>query len=359
MTEPAIASIAMALALASTDAAGAEVCPPTGEPWLRIAFGSEGFDAALRARVMEQLGADLRDHRVVVCSAVGSADAVEGSGGPTPLADISLALSPGPMLSLEVRDAVTDKRLARELPLAGVPRDALALSIALAAEELLHASWIEAALAPQSAAAPTPLAERKAIPPVVREVNAAEIARMPQVAAAKPTWMAEAALLGAAEHATGGQTDLGADARFSWGGRLAVSSRAGFRVAPDVSSAHGVIRGRELLAGLGVDYAVVPRDAVWGGEIGVRADLLDVQFTGVASSASGGARGESGSRLGAILSGALGGWVQIGGPWRVVAEAIVGAPIHAVTASDSGSTATGVSGVEVGGELGVGATLSK
>ncbi len=356
MTEPAIASIAMALALASTDAAGAEVCPPAGAPWLRVTFGSEGFEPALRARVMEQLGADLHGHRVALCDA---ADAANTPAGATPLADISLALSAGAVLSLEVRDAVTDKRLARDLPLSSVPRDALALSIALAAEELLHASWIEAALAPPHSDTPSPLVGLKPVPPVVREVNAAEVARMPQVAGATHELMAEAALLLAAEHATGGQTDLGADARFSWGGRLAVSSRAGFRVAPDVNSAHGVISGREFLAGLGLDYAVVPRDAVLGGEVGIRADLLDVQFTGVASAASAGVRGGSGSGLGAILSGALGGWIRIGATWRVIAEAIVGAPIHAVTASDSGSTATGVSGVDLGGELGVGATLSK
>jgi hypothetical protein len=339
----------MALALARSDAAEAEVCPPTGAPWLRVSFGSEGFEPSLRARVMEQLGADLRGHRVVLC------DASEAPGG-SPLADVALALSPGPVLSLEVRDAVTEKRLARDLPLGGVPRDALALSIALAAEELLHASWIEAALAPPDESAPTVHVGLKPVPPAVREVNAIEVARMPQVAGMTHGLTAQAALMAAAEHATGGQTDFGADAGFSLGGRLAVSARAGFRLAPDVQSAHGVVHGRELLAGLGLDYAVVARDAPWGAELGMRAELLDVQFAG---SASAGARAESGSEFGVILGGALGGWIQIYAPWRLVAETLVGAPIHAVTASDSGSPATGVSGLAVGLGFGVAATLSR
>jgi hypothetical protein len=340
----------MALALALSDAAEAEVCPPAGAPWLRVSFGSEGFEPPLRARVMEQLGADLRGHRVALC------DASEAPAGGSPLADVALALSPGPVLSLEVRDAVTEKRLARDLPLGGVPRDALALSIALAAEELLHASWIEAALAPPDEGAPSARVGLKPVPPAVREVNAIEVARMPQVAGMTHSLTAQAALMAAAEHATGGQTDFGADAAFSLGGRLAISARAGFRLAPDVQSAHGVVHGRELVAGLGLDYAVVPRDAPWGAELGARAELLDVQFTG---SAGAGAHGESGSEFGVILGGALGGWIQIYAPWRLVAETLVGAPIHAVTALDSGSTATGVSGLALGLELGVAATLSR
>jgi hypothetical protein len=348
ITEPAIASFAMALVLAFTEAAGAAVCPPAGAPWLRVAFGGDGFEPGLRARVMEQLGADLGGHRVALC------EATEATDGESPLADIALSLAPGPVLSLEVRDAVTDKRLARDLPLASLPRDALALSIALAAEELLHASWIEAALAPPDT--PSPRAPQKPVPRVVREINAAEIAHMPEVASTTPGLTAQAALLAAAQYATGGQADFGADARFSWGGRLALSARAGFRLAPDVPSAHGSVSGRELLAGLGLDYALVPRDAAWGADVGLRADFLDVQFAGVAAQ---GAQSMSGSKLAAVVGGTLGGWIQIHPPWRLVAETLVGTPVHAVTASDSGSTTTGVSGVVLGFELGVGATLSK
>jgi hypothetical protein len=338
----------VALALACSGAAAAEVCPPAGASWLKITFAGEGFERPLRTRVLEQLGADLDGHRVVLCEA---STVAETTGGATALAEVTLDLSPRSVLSLEVRDAVTDKRLVRDLSLASVPRDALALSIALAAEELLHASWIEAALEPLESPAP-PVGQRP-VPPVVREVNADQIARMPDLARARSP-VAQAALLVAAEGASGGQKDLGADIRLASQGRVAAGVRAGYRLAPDVHSAHGVVHGHELLLGLGIAYSLVPREAFWGGDVGVRVDVLDVQFTGVAAP---GAQGESGSAFGAVMSGALGGWVRIGAPWRLVAETTVGTPIHAVTASDSGSTATGLSGVEVGVALGLAATL--
>ncbi len=352
---PAIASIAVALALACTDPAGADVCPPAGGAWLRVAFAGDGFTPALRARVIEQLGAEFHGHSLALCEA---SEVSAASAGAPPLADIALALSPESVLSLEVRDAVTGKQITRELALGGVPRDALALSITLAAEELVHASWIEAALAPPPA--PAAPAGVQPVPAPVLEVNAVEVARMPEVARSQHSWMAQAAVLGAAEGSSGGQTDLGGDVSFALGGRLAMGARVGLRVAPDVKSAHGSVRGRELLAGLGVAYAIVPRDAPWGGDIGVRADLIDVEFSGVAASGAPGAGAitvREGAALGAMMSGTLGGWARLGGPWRIVADAAVGAPIHSVTASDAHETATGVSGITLGLALGVGVTL--
>jgi hypothetical protein len=353
------------------------VCPPAGTSWLRVTFAGDAFGAPLRARVIEQLGADLRRHGLAACekterAADTTAEPVEGA----PLAEIGLTLSPDAVLSLEVRDAVTDKRMTRDLPLASVPRDALALSITLAAEELLHASWIEAALAPPPsaalpAAAATAITRPKPVPAAVQAMNAETIVRLspgPEAERATPTtMMAQAALLGAVERSTGGsavagQTDLGGDVRFSYGGRLAMSARFGIRAAPDVTSVHGAVHGSELLAGLGLAYAIVPRKASWGGELGVRADALDVTFSGIASpSASAGesAKGASGSALGAVVSGVVGGWGRLGGPWRVVAETTLGAPVRAVTASDAGAKATGIAGVSVGVGLGIAATLAE
>jgi hypothetical protein len=334
------------------DLARGDVCPARGESWLRVAFAGDGFTPALRARVIEQLGAEFHAHNLGLC---------EASGAPTdppPLADIVLALSTEAVLSLEVRDALTDKRIARELRLASVPRDALALSITLAAEELVHASWIEAALEPPPAPAIPPVPQP--VPAAVRELNAREIAAMPQAPRAAHAWLAEAAVMGAGEWAAGGQTDLGGDVRFTLGGRLAMTALAGLRLAPSVSSPNGTVHGQELLAGAGVSYSIVPRDAVWGGDVGIRAELIDVKFSGTAAetpSAGTNIRELQGAALGAILSGTVGGWARIGGPWRIVGEAAVGAPVHAVTATDTRQTATGVSGVTLGLALGVGAAL--
>ncbi len=367
MTRAAILAIAAALTLAWALAAKADPCPAPGAAWLRVIFEGDVLTPSLRARVLEQLGADLRAHGMAVCQVAAEA-AAEGA---PPLATITLSLSPEAVLSLEVGDAVTGKRMLRDLPLRAVPRDALGLSIALAAQELLHASWIEAALVPPPATPAPP--DLPPVPQGVREVDAAEVARAgakaaSQTAHANETAGApagagvaregasttEIALLAAGDATTSGESDLGGDLRLAWGRRLTVGVRAGFRVNHDASAPHGTVRGDQLLVGAGLAYAVVPREARAGVEVGVRADLVDVQFSGVAGP---GAQGTSGAQLGAVASGRVGGWVGVGGPWRLVGDAAAGVPLRPVTASDAGRTVTGLSGAVFGLAFGLGLLL--
>jgi hypothetical protein len=343
----AVATIAGAVACAGdASAAEASVCPAEATPWLRLAFAGDGFTAPLRALVVEQLGADLRRNGLSLCEAPGAAQA------PPPLVDIDLALTSEEVLSLDVRDAVTDKRMTRDVPLRSVPADARALSITLATEELLHASWIETAFA--QAPSPAPPVGVRPVPPAVQEVNAGEVARMAVAHATVSSRFIQAALLAAVEHETGGQTGVGPDLRLAWGGRFAIGGRIGFRFAPDASSTHGSVHSRTILGGLGLAYSPVARDGALGGDLGVRADLLDVRFSATPSS---GARASSGSALGVVVSAVVGGWARLGGAWRLVAEASLGAPVRPVSATDAGATATGVSGVSVGGAIGVAASL--
>src|SRR5580693_9124943 len=85
MKSAAIASIAVALAW--TDLARADVCPDPGVAWLRVAFAGDGFTPALRARVIEQLGAEFHAHSLALC------EASSAPSEPPPLADIVLALT--------------------------------------------------------------------------------------------------------------------------------------------------------------------------------------------------------------------------------------------------------------------------
>jgi hypothetical protein len=342
----ALATVAGAVACAGdASAADGSVCPPAGTPWLRVGFAGDGFAAPLRALVVEQLGADLHRNGLALCEA-GAAQ------GPPPLVDIDLALTSDLVLSLDVRDAVTDKRMTRDVPLRSVPADARALSITLATEELLHASWIEAALAqPPSPASPVGL---RPVPPAVQEVNAGEVARMPVAHATSSPRFIQTALLAAVEHETGGQTGVGPDLRLAWGGRFAIGGRVGFRFAPDVSSAHGSVHSRTILGGPGLAFSPTARDGALGGDFGVRADVLDVRFSATASS---GARASSGSAFGVVVSAVVSGWARLGGAWRLVAEASLGAPVRPVSATDDGATATGVSGLSIGGAIGVAASL--
>ncbi|HEX4445971.1 MAG TPA: hypothetical protein VH044_04520, partial [Polyangiaceae bacterium] len=162
------------------------------------------------------------------------------------------------------------------------------------------------------------------------------------------------ALLAAGGGASSGESELGGDLRFAWGGRFAIGARVGFRELHDVVRVHGVIHGQDLQAGVAASYAFVPRTASWGGEVSLRADLVDVRFSGVAAP---GASGRSDSALGAVVSGALGGWAKLGGPFRAVADAAVGTPLHSVSALDAGDKVTGISGVTFGLALGLGVSL--
>jgi hypothetical protein len=315
----------------------ADTCPPAHGPWLRVGLDGDAFTAPLRARVLEQMAADLGERGIATCPTP-----VDGA----PLGDVRLTFTRPSTLSIDLRDDVTQKQVSRTLSLAGVPRDALGLSIALAAEELLHASWIEAALTPEPT--PGPVVVAAPVPAAIVESNARVVAQIPRAA------VAYASIMAAADHATGGQTALGADIRLMWGGRFALGVRVGARAALDTTSEHGSIRQRELLLGIAGAYALVPRDARWGGEIFARVDALDLQLSAVASP---GAEASSGSALAAVATGGVGGWLRLGGSWRAILEGGAGAPIHGVSATDEGHTSTGLTGATFSVALGIGSAL--
>jgi hypothetical protein len=322
------------------------------------------FAPWLRARVLQQLTTDLELRGVAVCVTPAASGA---------LAEVRITLTRPSALTIEVRDRVRDERFTREISLASVPSDALGLSIAATAEELLYASWAESALARPStepAAAPTPTPSPGANPtapapppveaatsnpaPDVEEPEERAARTEPPSSSPRSAAAARAYLLAASDTAIQGETALGADAGIDWGGRATLGARAGFRVAPDASSPHGAIRMREGIFGLVGAVDLAAPEAAWGGALVGHGDLLYVEFDGVASS---GARAMSGSAAGLLLSGGLRGWVRIGSSWRLVGEATGGAPLHAVTASDAGAVVTGIRGVVMGLALGVGMRL--
>ncbi|HEX4448904.1 MAG TPA: hypothetical protein VH044_19320, partial [Polyangiaceae bacterium] len=55
------------------------MCASPRAPWLRVTFGGDAFAAPLRARVLQQLGADLTGHGIALCEASGEPSG-EGSG---------------------------------------------------------------------------------------------------------------------------------------------------------------------------------------------------------------------------------------------------------------------------------------
>jgi hypothetical protein len=361
------ALVAGILFFASGARADGSRCAP-GFPWVRLSLEGASFREPLRASVRREIASDLERRGLGVC---------DGAAAERPVAELRITLAEGEPLangarpdvtaaapslsvSFELRDEASGERISRELSLAGVPSDALELSIAVAAEELLHAKWTQDSVArspsvvaahsaastplsaPPNPATPdrrvrdaAPLSESRPEPPGSGGARTGEESPSPE----SDPRTTDVGLLAASDTATAGAATFGADFGVAWGGRATIGARAGFRLAPPIASPHGAIVVREGLLRITGAVALVPRRSKWGGEIIVHGDLLYVALEGVASSS---ARALSGSASGIVLGGGLGGWVKIARSWSLVGEVTGGAPLYAVTASDSGTVVTGI-----------------
>ncbi len=163
------------------------------KPWVLVTLVTSPTPTAFSAAVLAELRAGLRPSSIDVCESAGSTT--------EPLAQLSIAEVSGSasQYRLDVTDSVTHKRVARDLSLEKLPADGRALALAVAAEELLRASWAELALrGPHSA--------QTAAPPEVRAVVESEPA--PPEPARFKAFGARLAF----EHFRGGQTHFGGDA---------------------------------------------------------------------------------------------------------------------------------------------------
>ena len=112
-------------------------CGDSGRPWVRIP--AEELPASL-GDFVSLLRAELASRGFELCTS-------DPSGGPPPLATVRVSSGPDAVaLTVDVRDAVTEKQVRRDVALGGIPADGQPLTLALAADELLRASWAELTL---------------------------------------------------------------------------------------------------------------------------------------------------------------------------------------------------------------------
>jgi hypothetical protein len=259
-----------------------------------------------------------------------------------PLADIRLTAEPAETVdvSVEVRDAITEKRVGRDLDLTRVPVDGRAFSVALAADELLQASWVELALERGKKAPVRPPPEvEKTVETALRAGRVLPPARLGARAAA--------------EHFEGGQVHLGADATLEapltpW---LRLGLALGARQGNSVESERGRVMSNALGAEARLDlvYYRRPRLDAWL-SAGVRGSR--VQFEGKAAP---GSLDSNYDDFALFARGGPGAALRVAGPFWLNAGVAVGAPLRAVEAEDGSSAATGVSGLEL--SLGVGVAV--
>jgi hypothetical protein len=283
---------------------------------------------AFAAAVGSDLRAGLLPSSIDVCTQAPA-------GSPDPLARVVIEQVEGQAArySLDVTDSVTDKRVGRDLALDKLPPDGRALALAVAAEELLRASWAELALrgvhSPQTAAPP--------------EVRAVVEQAEPRPAASR-RFTAPGARV-AFEHFLGGQTHYGGDlfvvVPF---GRLASGLLCiGARRALSVQAPHGSIGASAFAGELGLSLALFQQGGLdLGAFIAGRALRLTFEpqgEPGVTSSSS----------SGLVVSSRAGLALAFGSPGLLRSYTALGAglPLRSFEASDSGRVVTGASELEL------------
>jgi hypothetical protein len=316
--------------------ARAENCEGPGGPVVLVAFSGSPWSPELRTGVLQQLRAGLGPTGFRVCD-------VERAGGVAKVATVELRQNTGERITatIEVRDGVTAKRVARDIDLSALPDDARALGVGVAADELLRASWIELSLAgAPKPAEPPPPAVRKAVETSLR--------------AARPS-RAELRVEGALEGHTSGLLLLGGNLAFrqSLGGVLGVGVSLGVRQSESAASAHGSVSATLFgaAASLLVDVVTLERLRV-ALEAGLWA--AEVRLQGHA------AQGTVGTEASAVTLVARAGvelTYRVAGPFLLAARGGAGAPLRAVVARDYGETGAGVSGFEWYAALGPGVSF--
>ena len=226
-----MSSLGSAGVIAVARPAHAQPCGSAARPWVSVAFAAGPWPERFEQAVLGDLAAGLRRRDIDACP--------EGAGpSQAPIAAVRLTRRGGTTVAVavEVRDAVTEKRVSRDLDLRGVPNDGRAFALALATDELVWASWAELGLKRKKSRAVT------TAPP---EVIAGVESELPSTLSSTPS--RSPARLGArvaAERFVGGQTHLGGDAvlllplamRFE---RVGLELALGLRQGQRVEAQHG------------------------------------------------------------------------------------------------------------------------
>jgi hypothetical protein len=305
-------------------------CGGAGRPHVEVS--GSGVDVE---KVVALLRTELAPRDIDVC---GPATV---PGEPS-IAAVSVNARPdGALIEVEVRDALTAKRVSRDVELGAVPEDGRSLTLAVVAEELLRASWAELALRH----APPPA---RPVPPVVRESVDEDLTRRPSSAGLSGRWEA----LAAGEAWAGSLGLYGVDVRVAVGtpSGLAATARVGVRQGPTVQAADGQIQASAILGGLGVSFRAVPPGHRFGLDAILRIDAARITF---AATPNPGAGGGDQSDATLLVGAGVDGWATIAASTALVAEVLINAPLRPVAADDAGRSVVAASGAGVEGGAGI------
>jgi hypothetical protein len=296
-------------------------CGARGEPVVRVVKAP--FDGDFGAALATQLAAGLSARHIELCWDEGLALADAAS-------ELAFSGSPAAAVTITIRDAITGKLVVREVELRAVPADARPLTLALAVDELLRASWVELTLAD----APRP---PRAVPSEIGEIVAASPGRTSAVG----RWQLSAAI--AAEHFGGGSEQAGVDvaARVSLQTRLGLEGTLGLRREAPVDAADGTARGTAIDAALDAAIVLAPHARRWELELLAGARGMHLEVSGDPRA---GARGHDASAIALYLDAGLRAGVRVGRASGLSLTGSFGVPVHAVDILDGDTRIAGLSG---------------
>ncbi len=324
--------LALAVAQASaTASAESRACGAASTPWVQVSIEGQWPEGFVE-RLLADFRAGLLQEGIDACTT--------GSGPAPALASVRIAPSDAHSVavSVDLKDALTAKRVGRDVDLSRLPPDGRPLAVAVAADELLRASWAELALksAPEPIVAPPP------------EVTAAVDRVLPK---SEGRGSFSLGLRAAGERYLGGQTHVGGDVtlRQRFGRRWQAQAYGGLRQALDVRGDEGDVSGTATTFGATALLAVLPASAV---ELCVLAGAHGAIVT-----LEGEPRGDAtGSSLSGVVVYAVAGVGLSARLYRGLrAELGVGAglPLRSLEATEGGRVVTGVSGGQGNANLGI------
>jgi hypothetical protein len=319
-----------AAAFAETRAHAAQ-CGAGPSPVVLVQFSGEPWDESLERGVLDHLRAGLGPAGFQVCLAA-DADVDAHS-----VATVELRQNAGEHVAatIEVRDGVTEKRVARDIDLAVLPADGRAFGVGVAADELLRASWVELSLsdAPKPKEAPPPAVEKS-----VRAVLHRDEPRT------------EVGIDGVLTGYSGRLLLLGGDARVRHflTRRFAFELALGVSEARDTHAAHGSVGGSAVTGEVSAVFEIARAGGV---HAALSAGLFaaDLRFHG---DANGSGTGASGSAVLLSARAGAGFTFDVTHAFAILARSTVGVPLRAVSAQDDGHTAVAASGLEWSAALG-------
>lgn len=322
-------------------ARAASACGRAGKPWVSVAFAGDAWTPESSSVVLADLRAELSLQGFEAC-ALGT----RGSQPPLALIEITSEQADRVRVVIGVHDAITEKRVVRDVDLAEVSDDGRGLAVAVAADELLRASWAELTLqdAPEPAMAPPP------------EVESTLKASMAAAYREPPAVRQSLGARFAIEHHTGGQTWLGGDALLGlWfgervGGELRVGARDGLTIEAD----NGRVESSAFLGAAALRVALIERGRALEVTAGAGISAASVQLSGRAAE---GALQSEGAAFGIGLHAGASVGLQVAGPLELRLDLEVGAPLREVEAVDAQRVVSSTGGVALQGGLGLGVRL--